>query len=73
MGMLDKVTGRIKQATGDLIGDKQIRKEGAREERKGEAEEEAKQAELAASEKRREAADLERDNAEDRAERGPSA
>ena len=37
----DKVTGRVKQATGDLLGDEDTRRQGVREERKGEAKEEA--------------------------------
>jgi uncharacterized protein YjbJ (UPF0337 family) len=36
----DKVTGRIKKAAGDLTGDADLRRRGAREERKGEAKEE---------------------------------
>jgi uncharacterized protein YjbJ (UPF0337 family) len=60
MGILDKVTGRAKKAAGDLAGDRELRAQGAREERKGEAKEEAERAEQSASEKRQEAADLDR-------------
>jgi uncharacterized protein YjbJ (UPF0337 family) len=60
MGIFDKVTGRAKKAAGDLTGDAKTRRQGAREERKGEVKEEAEEAELTASEKRQEAADLER-------------
>ena len=35
----DKVTGRAKQAAGALTGDEETRREGEREERKGEAKE----------------------------------
>ncbi len=40
MSTIDKVTGRIKQAAGDLAGDSSLSREGRREERKGEAKEE---------------------------------
>jgi uncharacterized protein YjbJ (UPF0337 family) len=60
MSILDKATGRVKKAAGDLVGDSKIRRQGAREERKGEAKEEASEAEQEASLKRQEAADLER-------------
>jgi uncharacterized protein YjbJ (UPF0337 family) len=39
MGVIDKLTGRLKQAAGDLLGDESIRREGVDEERKGEAKE----------------------------------
>ena len=60
MGILDKITGRAKQATGDLLGDRKTRAQGVREERKGEAKDEAAEAEQEASAKRQEAADLDR-------------
>ncbi|MDQ3572773.1 MAG: CsbD family protein [Actinomycetota bacterium] len=60
MGITDKVTGRVKQALGDLTGDSDTRAEGAMEERKGEVKDQADVAEKRASEKRAEAADLER-------------
>ena len=39
MGLKDKVTGRLKQAAGDLKGDAELRQQGADEERKAEAKE----------------------------------
>jgi len=60
MSIVDKVTGRVKQAAGDLTGDEGTRKQGAREERKGEVKDQAENAEEKASDKRAEAADLER-------------
>ena len=39
MGLKDKLTGRLKQAAGDLKGDPILRREGVDEERKGEAKE----------------------------------
>lgn len=58
--ILDKVTGRAKQAAGDLLGDEKTRRQGVREERKGDVKDQAQEAEEKASAKRREAADLER-------------
>jgi uncharacterized protein YjbJ (UPF0337 family) len=58
--LTDKVTGRVKQAVGDLTDSASLRQEGRREERKGEAKEEAARAQERADEKAREAADLER-------------
>jgi uncharacterized protein YjbJ (UPF0337 family) len=60
MSIVDKVSGRVKQAAGDLLGDEETRREGSREERKGEVKEQAERAEERASRKRAEAADLER-------------
>ena len=37
MSILDKITGRAKKAAGDLAGDASLQRQGAREERKGEA------------------------------------
>jgi uncharacterized protein YjbJ (UPF0337 family) len=67
MGLKDKLTGRLKQAAGDLKGDEGLRREGLDEERKAEAEEDlekaheqveeqaakVRDAELAAEEQRR--------------------
>ena len=55
MGITDKITGRVKQAAGDLTGDKDLRAEGLAEERKGELHEEAEQAEFRAQREREEA------------------
>jgi uncharacterized protein YjbJ (UPF0337 family) len=37
MSIVDKLTGRAKKAAGDLTDDQSLRKQGRREERKGEA------------------------------------
>ena len=47
MGLIDKLTGRTKKAAGDLADDPSLRREGRKEERKGE-------------EKAKDVADLER-------------
>lgn len=48
MGITDKVTGRIKQAAGDLLGDDEVKREGVVEERKGEEKDELAKAEAQA-------------------------
>ena len=39
MGITDKISGRVKQAAGDLTDDASLRQQGRKEERKGEAKE----------------------------------
>jgi uncharacterized protein YjbJ (UPF0337 family) len=60
MSILDKITGRAKKAAGDLAGDSSLHRQGAREERKGEAEEEFDRAADKTQRKAEEVADLER-------------
>lgn len=60
MGIMDKITGRAKQAAGDLADDASLRREGRQEERKGEAKEELGNAQERADAKADEVADLER-------------
>ena len=60
MSILDKLTGRAKQAVGDLTGDKGLRRKGRQEERKGEAKEELERAQDQAATKANEVSDLER-------------
>ncbi len=56
----DKITGRVKQAAGDLADDAGLRQEGRKEERKGEAKDERDNAVERAEDKAGEVADLER-------------
>ena len=60
MSILDKLTGRAKQAAGDLADDSGLRRQGRREEQKGEKKEERDQAREKADRKADEVADLER-------------
>jgi uncharacterized protein YjbJ (UPF0337 family) len=60
MSILDKITGRAKKAAGDIADDPNLRREGRREERKGEAKDELAQAHERADAKAEEVADLER-------------
>lgn len=60
MGILDKITGKAKQAAGDLADDPSLRRQGKREERKGEKKEELDRAQEKADERADEVADLER-------------
>ncbi len=60
MGILDKLTGRAKQAAGDLTDDASLRRQGKREERKGEKKDELNHHQEKTEEKAEEVADLER-------------
>jgi uncharacterized protein YjbJ (UPF0337 family) len=60
MGLIDKITGRVKKAAGDLADDPSLRREGRQEERKGEAKDELSNAQEKADRKADEVADLER-------------
>ena len=60
MGFLDKLTGRTKQAAGDLAGDSGLKREGRQEERKGDAKDELASAQDKADAKAEEVANLER-------------
>ena len=60
MGLKDKLTGRTKKAAGDLADDPSLRRQGRKEESKGEAKEQRDEAIERAQEKDREAQDLER-------------
>jgi uncharacterized protein YjbJ (UPF0337 family) len=60
MGVKDKVTGKVKQAAGDLADDPSLRREGREEERKGEAKDELSREQDRADRKAEEVADLER-------------
>jgi uncharacterized protein YjbJ (UPF0337 family) len=60
MGLLDKITGRAKKAAGDLADDPSLRRQGRREERKGEAKDELDRAQEKVEDKATEVSDLER-------------
>ena len=60
MSFIDKIRGRFKKAAGDLADDPSLRREGAQEERKGEAKEELRQAQDEAAAKAQEVAEHER-------------
>ena len=59
MSLGDKISGRIKKAAGDLAGDAHLHRQGAKEERKGEAKEELARADAEADRKAEEVANLE--------------
>ncbi|MBV9310995.1 MAG: CsbD family protein [Solirubrobacterales bacterium] len=61
MGLTDKVTGRAKKAAGDLTDDASLRREGGKEERKGEAKDELARSEEKADRKADEVSNLERE------------
>jgi uncharacterized protein YjbJ (UPF0337 family) len=60
MSIIDKLTGRAKKAAGDLADDPSLRRQGSKEERKGEAKEDLSRAEEHVEEKAQEVGDLER-------------
>jgi uncharacterized protein YjbJ (UPF0337 family) len=60
MSIIDKITGRTKKAAGDITGDSSLRRQGAREERKGEAKDQLDRAQDAVQDKAEEVGDLER-------------
>jgi uncharacterized protein YjbJ (UPF0337 family) len=60
VGILDKITGRAKKAAGDLTDDASLRRQGSREEEKGEKKEELDRAQERVEDKAAEVSDLER-------------
>jgi uncharacterized protein YjbJ (UPF0337 family) len=60
MSIFDKISGRAKKAAGDLADDASLRREGRREERKGEAKEDLEKTRDRFERKADEVADLER-------------
>ncbi len=57
---MDKLTGRAKKTAGDLTGDSGLKREGSKEERKGEAKDQLSRDQERADRKADEVADLER-------------
>ena len=60
MGITDKITGRVKQAAGDLADDPKLRRQGRQEERKGQAKDELAEERAKVDRKAEEVANLER-------------
>jgi uncharacterized protein YjbJ (UPF0337 family) len=60
MSILDKITGRAKKTAGDIVGDSGLKRQGAREERKGEAKEQLDNAQDKVQRKAEDVANLER-------------
>jgi len=60
MGITDKITGRVKKAAGELADDDKLRRQGRREERKGEAKEDLQRTQEKADRQAEEVANLER-------------
>jgi uncharacterized protein YjbJ (UPF0337 family) len=60
MGLTDKLTGRLKKAAGDLTDDASLKREGHKEERKGEAKDQLSNAQDKVEDKAAEVSDLER-------------
>jgi uncharacterized protein YjbJ (UPF0337 family) len=60
-GLIDRITGRLKKAAGDLKDDPNLRQQGVREERKADAKEDLAEAQRQADLKADEVARLERE------------
>ena len=60
MSLIDKLTGRAKKTAGDVTGDASLKREGSKEERKGEAKDQLARDQERADRKAQEVADLER-------------
>ena len=60
MSIIDKITGKAKQAAGDVADDPSLRRQGQKEESKGNAKERLDRAEERADEEADRVADLER-------------
>ena len=60
MSIIDKITGRTKQAVGDIADDPSLKRQGRKEERKGEEKEKLDRAQERAEEKAEDVAELER-------------
>jgi uncharacterized protein YjbJ (UPF0337 family) len=58
--LLDKLTGRAKKTAGDVTGDASLKREGSKEERKGEAKDQLARDQERADRKAQEVANLER-------------
>jgi uncharacterized protein YjbJ (UPF0337 family) len=61
--IVDKITGKAKQAIGNVTGDPGTRRQGREEERKGKKKEELSDAQRNADRKAQEVANLERETA----------
>jgi uncharacterized protein YjbJ (UPF0337 family) len=62
-GLVSRITGRVKQAAGDLADDPELRNQGIREERKADAKDELAEAQRQADLRAEEVARLERETA----------
>jgi uncharacterized protein YjbJ (UPF0337 family) len=60
MSLIDKITGRAKKAAGDVTDDPSLRRQGQKEEQKGDAKEKQARAEEKAQVEKDRADDLER-------------
>jgi uncharacterized protein YjbJ (UPF0337 family) len=60
MSIMDKITGRAKKAAGDVTGDPSMRRQGKKEEAKGNAKDKQARAEEKADAASADVADLER-------------
>jgi len=64
MSITDRISGRLKKAAGDLVDDPDLRRQGAREERKADAKEELARSHEEVERKAARVADLDRERGE---------
>jgi uncharacterized protein YjbJ (UPF0337 family) len=60
-GLLDRITGRFKKTAGEVTADSSLRREGSREEAKGETRDQLSDAQAEVERKAQQVADLERE------------
>lgn len=60
MSIIDKISGRAKKTAGDIADDPSLKRQGTKEEAKGEAKEDLDHAQDQAADKAEQVADLER-------------
>lgn len=72
-GIVDRITGRLKRAAGDLSGDAELQREGVQEERKADAKEDLERAQRQVDRAADEVARLERESNRQRGPEGPGA
>jgi uncharacterized protein YjbJ (UPF0337 family) len=72
-GLVDRISGRVKKAAGDLADDSRLREQGIRDERKADAKDELVRAQREADERADEVARLEREAARERGGAGATA
>jgi uncharacterized protein YjbJ (UPF0337 family) len=72
-GLIDRITGRVKKAAGDLAGDAKLRQHGVNDERKADAKDELAEAQRQADRHAEEVARLERESARQQSARRRSS
>ncbi len=72
MSTKDKLTGRLKKAAGDLLGDRSMRRQGVRDERRAEAKDDLARKEEELEEQEARVSDLDRESGRGRTGEPPT-